>query len=188
MARAMSDPRARSIPPSSRDPSLGARSGPEPEPATHLSEKVRIRANWDPSYAGEQVRWYDEYIARNATISLSWLQQPRDMDAPSRDYLEVSGMALYTPPGQLAASMVVAPLDDGSVSIWDLKGSQARKGALRARSKPGVLSIEEFPSETHSRRSEMVKAGVTECISVDSFLNRAYVAVHSGMRYILFQL
>ncbi|KAH8813214.1 hypothetical protein F5884DRAFT_670322 [Xylogone sp. PMI_703] len=155
--------------------------GLAPEPVAHLSENVRIRANWDPSYPGEKVRWYDEYIARNSTISLSWLQQPRDVESSSKESLDISGMGLYTPPGELAATMAVAPLDDGSVSIWDLSGSIARKGSIIARSKPGILSIDEFPSGTHTKRSEMVKAGVTECISVDSVLKRAYVAVQSGL-------
>ncbi|RFU34378.1 hypothetical protein B7463_g2013, partial [Scytalidium lignicola] len=175
IARAMSDTNA-------LNPRFRSQAGLEwSEPVAHLSEKVRIRANWDPSYLGEKVRWYDEYIARNSTISMSWLQQPRNMESPSKEYLEVSGMALYTPPGELAATIVISPLDDGSVSIWDLNGSLARKGSIIARSKPGILSIDEFPSGTHTKRSEMVKAGVTECISVDSFLKRAYVAVQSGL-------
>ena len=37
---------------------------------------VRAMASWDPTYPDEMVNWYDEYIARHAPLSLSWLEQP----------------------------------------------------------------------------------------------------------------
>lgn len=72
------------------------------------NERIRIMANWDPSYPTERVSWYDEYIARHAPISTSWLQQPRNQDSPSCEYLEVRGMSLYTPQGESDATMVAA--------------------------------------------------------------------------------
>lgn len=149
------------------------------------NEKVRIRANWDPVYPGEQVNWYDEYITRHAPISTSWLQQPRNRESAEREHLEVRGVALYTPPGDSESSFAVAPLDDGSLCLWDISGTRGRRGAIWQRSKPGILSVDLHPQTGPSRRSKMVSTGVTECISIDSFQNRAYVAVQSSMNPLL---
>lgn len=145
------------------------------------NERIRILANWDPSYPKEKVDWYDEYIARNAPISTSWLQQPRNRDSNEREYLEVRGMGIYTPPGESDATMVVAPLDDGSVCLWSLTGEPGRKGSIVARSKSGLISVDPAPHRGEGRRSKMISTGVTECVSVDSAGKRAYFAVQSGM-------
>jgi hypothetical protein len=147
---------------------------------TLSNEKVRIRANWDPVFPGEKVNWYDEYIRRHAPISTSWLQQPRNRESPEREFLEVRGVALYTPPGKSELTLAVAPLDDGSLCLWDLNGAKGRKGAIWQRSKPGILSVDSQPQIGPSRRSKMVSTGVTECIAVDSIKGRAYVAVQSS--------
>ncbi|KAI9648125.1 hypothetical protein NHQ30_002757 [Ciborinia camelliae] len=142
------------------------------------NERIRILANWDPSYPTEKVKWYDEYIARHAPVSTSWLQQPRNRESAGREHLEVRGMALYTPRGETGATMVVAPLDDGSICIWDISANAPRRGSIVARSKSGILSVDEIPQDPKSR-SKMISTGVTECISVDSTLKRAYIAVQS---------
>lgn len=147
---------------------------------TVSNEKVRIRANWDPVFPGERVNWYDEYIRRHAPISTSWLQQPRNRESPEREHLEVRGVALYTPPGEPEIALSVAPLDDGSLCLWDINGAKGRKGAIWQRSKPGILSVDSQPQIGPSRRSKMVSTGVTECIAIDNIKNRAYVAVQSS--------
>ena len=144
-------------------------------------ERIRISANWDPSYPTEKVRWYDEYIARNAPISTSWLQQPRNRESAEHEYLEVRGLGLYKPPGEADSTFAVAPLDDGSVCIWDLTGRKGRKGSIVARSKSRILSVDEHPQNGLSKRSKMISTGVTECVSVDNVRGKAYVAVQSGM-------
>lgn len=144
------------------------------------NEKIRIMANWDPSYPDEKVRWYDEYIVRNAPISTSWMQQPRNRDSAQHEYLEARGMAVYRPPGAEDATLVIAPLDDGSLCLWDINGTRGRKGAIVGRSRSGILSVDNNPQPGDGRRSKMINTGVTECISIDSAQNRAYVAVQSG--------
>lgn len=144
------------------------------------NEKIRIMANWDPSYPTEKVNWYDEYIARNAPISTSWMQQPRDRESAGHEYLEARGMAVYRPPGEADATLVVAPLDDGSLCLWDINGTNDRKGAIVGRSRSGILSVDKNPKHGETRRSKMISTGVTECISIDSAQKRAYVAVQSG--------
>ncbi|RDW87674.1 hypothetical protein BP5796_03368 [Coleophoma crateriformis] len=145
------------------------------------NEKIRIMANWDPSYPSETVRWYDEYIARNAPISISWLQQPRHRESPQHEYLEVRGMALYTPEGEERSILAAAPLDDGSVCLWDISGTRGQKGSIVARSKSGILWEDDLGSQNASKRSKMVNTGVTECISIDSALKKAFIAVQSGL-------
>ncbi|KAG4424171.1 hypothetical protein IFR04_002725 [Cadophora malorum] len=144
------------------------------------NERIRILANWDPSYPQEKVSWYDEYIARNAPICTSWLQQPRNRDSNEHEYLEVRGMGIYTPAGEDDATMVVAPLDDGSICLWSLTGEPGRKGSIVARSKSGLISVDPVP-HTDGRRSKMISTGVTECVSVDNAGKRAYFAVQSGL-------
>jgi hypothetical protein len=143
------------------------------------NEKIRIMANWDPSYPSEKVNWYDEYIARNAPISTSWMQQPRDRESAGHEYLEVRGIAVYNPPGQ-EGSFIVGPVEDGSLCLWDINGMQGRKGAIVGRSRSGILSVDEIPKSEEVRRSKMVSTGVTECVSIDSAQKRAYVAVQRG--------
>ncbi|TVY87451.1 hypothetical protein LAWI1_G006711 [Lachnellula willkommii] len=146
------------------------------------NEKIRIMANWDPSYPSEKVRWYDEYIARNAPISTSWLQQPRNRESTQHEYLEIRGMGLYTETGESDSSLVVAPLDDGSVCVWDIAGTLGRKGSIVARSNSGML----FPPEgihttAPKNRSKMISPGVTECISIDNIRKRAYIAIQEDL-------
>lgn len=119
-------------------------------------------ANWDPSYPDEKVNWYDEYIARHAPISTSWFQQPRNRESVMHEFLEVRGMALYTPPGEPGSALAVAPLDDGSLCLWDISGTKGRKGSIVARSKSGLLSVDPSPLPGTGPRSKMISTGVTE--------------------------
>jgi hypothetical protein len=151
------------------------------------NEKIRIMANWDPSYPQEKVNWYDEYIARNAPISTSWMEQARDRESAGHEYLEARGVAVYTPPGEADATLVLAPLDDGSLCLWDVSGVRGRKGAIIGRSRPGILSVDKNPEPGEAWRSKMISTGVTECISIDSAQNKAYIAVQSG-NYIPFSI
>jgi hypothetical protein len=137
-------------------------------------------ANWDPSYPEEKVQWYDEYIARTAPISTSWLQQPRNRESPEHEYLEVRGMGIYTPAGEEDATLVVGPLDDGSVCLWNISGTKGRKGSIVARSKSGLISANPVGQDGTGRRSKLISAGVTECVSVDSARRRAFFAVQHG--------
>ncbi|KAF8865427.1 hypothetical protein BDZ45DRAFT_684455 [Acephala macrosclerotiorum] len=145
------------------------------------NERIRIMANWDPSYPDEKVQWYDEYIARNAPISTSWLQQPRNRESAEHECLEVRGMGIYTPAGEDDATLVVAPLDDGSVCLWDISGTKGRKGSIIARSRSGLISVHPDSQDDTGKRTKAINTGATECVSVDSARNRAYFAVQSDL-------
>ncbi|KAH6669332.1 hypothetical protein B0J14DRAFT_117059 [Halenospora varia] len=145
------------------------------------NEKKRIMANWDPSYPEEKVCWYDEYISRNAPISTSWLQQPRNRESAEHEHMEARGMGLYTESGDSISTLIVAPLDDGSVCVWDIAGRESRKGSIIARSKPGILSAESILLSRSKHHLKMVNTGVTECVSVDDSRKRAYIAVQNRL-------
>ena len=129
--------------------------------------------------------WYDEYIARHAPLSISWLQQPFSDAKGSREKLETRGLGLLNDHGN---SIVVAPLDDGGVCLWDIGEDDAAPevtaGRIRARSRPSLLSVD-GPDGTSwqnaGTRAKMTSTGVVECVSVDQARNKAYFAVQSGL-------
>lgn len=143
-------------------------------------ERVRIMANWDPCFPSERVSWYDEYIQRHGPVAVSWMQYAYDKErASAADLVEARGVALYYPDGETGETVLaVSPLDDGSVCLWDVAGTRGRRGAIVARSRPGILFID-GPSADNSRRSKRIDSGVTECVSVDSWDHRAFFAVQS---------
>ncbi|KAK4129636.1 hypothetical protein N657DRAFT_610174 [Parathielavia appendiculata] len=160
---------------------------------TRERERVRIMANWDPCFPAERVSWYDEYIQRHGPVVINWMQHAYDSNnkaegqAPSLaagPFIEARGVALYYPDGDDPAAetavLAVAPLDDGSVCLWDVAGTKGKRGAIVARSRPGILFID-GPGADNRRRSKMIDSGVTECVSVDSRLHRAFFAVQSHL-------
>lgn len=147
-------------------------------------ERKRIIANWDPSYHGENVNWYHEYIQRNAGIAVNWLQQSTLKDGAESMHLEARGLALYRPdnphqdPYKAEAIFAVSALEDGSVCLWDVTGAKGRKGAIHAKSQPGLLLID-GTSAGNNNRSKRIDTSVTEVVSVDSKLHLAFFAVQS---------
>ncbi|KAK2061936.1 F-box domain-containing protein [Colletotrichum caudatum] len=149
------------------------------ETAEHRAlQRHRDMVNWDPSFPTEPVCWYNEYIQRYAPTVTSWLQQPKIRDGNEVDTLDVRGMALYSPNRESNELLAVSPLDDGSVCLWDVKGATSRKGAIVATSPAGILYLD---GPRTMGRSRKIDAGVSECISVDSFADKAFVAVQGHL-------
>lgn len=145
------------------------------------SERIRAIADWDPSYTNERVDWYEEYIARNAPISLSWLQGLDDITI--RHSQEIKGLGLHE---GADGPLVVAPLEDGGVAIWNIGRQDDPKdknwGALVARSRPGILSSQSDFMGTYSGfRLSLGGAGDVECVSVDQVRNKAYFTSHNDL-------
>ncbi|KAK0632075.1 hypothetical protein B0T14DRAFT_559797 [Immersiella caudata] len=170
------------------DEESGAASAISPleDPSPRRHDRKRIMANWDPCFPKERISWYDEYIQRHGPISVNWMQVPRTDNQPTVDAVEARGVALYRPdkargehtgPETLFA---VSPLDNGAVCLWDVNGTRGRRGAIIAKSRPGILFID-GPNADNSRRSKRVDSGVTECVSVDSELHRAFFAIQSHL-------
>jgi hypothetical protein len=78
---------------------------------------------------------------------------------------------------------IVAPLEDGSVCIWDLNhshsaDSQARKGRILGISEPGLLMKNMSGRRDHSpSKSSLDFINLGEGVSVDSLRQRAYLAI-----------
>ncbi|KAK3393647.1 hypothetical protein B0H63DRAFT_22696 [Podospora didyma] len=150
-------------------------------------ERVRIMANWDPSFPSEHVSWYEEYIQRHGPVVINWLEQSDIRDSSGTELLEARGVALYRPDSPqgnedscIETLLAVSPLDDGSVCLWDVNGTKGKRGAIVAKSRAGILFID-GPGADNSRRSKRVDSGVTECVSVDSHQHRAYFAVQGHL-------
>ncbi len=147
---------------------------------------MRAMASWDPTYPDEKVDWYDEYIARHAPLSMSWLEQPFSEQNGVREKLETRGLGIFKDHDD---SIVVAPLEDGSVCLWNIGRHGAAPdlsdGQIMSRSRPGLLSVNGPRGSTWQNptksRAKMTSTGVVECVSVDRARNKAYFAVQSGL-------
>ena len=143
--------------------------------------ELQDMANWDPAFPGETISWYDEYIQRHGPTCVNWMQTPRLRDRGVQAINEARGVALYSPydgNDGLGTMLAVSPLDDGSVCLWDVKGSRGPQGSILAQSKPDILFID-GPSSQNARRSKRIDTGVTECVSVNHDGHRAFFAVQS---------
>ncbi|KAJ5169812.1 uncharacterized protein N7500_002595 [Penicillium coprophilum] len=148
-------------------------------------ERARAAAEWDSSAEGEHVDWYSEYIARHAPISLSWVEQPsvRSGEGKKGQSYEVKGMGLLKDWSSARQNKIVAPLEDGSVCIWDLNhshsaDSQASKGRILGVSDPGILMTNLSGRRDHSpSKTSLEFINLGEGVSVDSLRQRAYLAV-----------
>ncbi|CAG7953620.1 unnamed protein product [Penicillium nalgiovense] len=149
------------------------------------SERARAAAEWDSSAEGEHVDWYSEYIARHGPISLSWVEQPsvRKGEGKRGQSYEVKGMGLLKDWSSARQNKIIAPLEDGSVCIWDLNhshsaNSQGSKGKILGVSEPGILmtNLSGRRDQSPSKAAlEFINLG--EGVSVDSLRQRAYLAV-----------
>ncbi|KAJ5777716.1 hypothetical protein N7520_000962 [Penicillium odoratum] len=150
-----------------------------------LSERARAASEWESSIEGEHVDWYSEYIARHGPMSLSWVQQPMIQNGAGRKRTphEVKGMGLLKDWSSARQNKIVAPLEDGSVCIWDLNhshcgDSQSSKGKILGMSEPGLLMKNLSRRRDHSpSKSSLEFINLGEGVSVDSFRHRAYLAV-----------
>lgn len=159
----------------------------KPASPTRVQDEFRLQrhkqlqdmANWDPVFPNERVSWYDEYIQRNGPTCVNWLQVPKMRDRGLEAQIEVRGMAIYNPydgDDGRGTMLAVSPLDDGSVCLWDLKGSRGKQGGIVAQSKPEILFVD-GPGSQNSRRSKRIDTGVVECVSVNNDDHKAFFAV-----------
>lgn len=170
-------------PQSANEAEADGRNGPR---ISSLVERSRAATAWDPSYEKEEVDWYSEYIARHGPTSFNWLQLPFTNGVQDKRKLarEVKGMGLFRDWSSARQDKVVAPLDDGSVCIWDLHHSHAAgrsstKGRVLGISEPGILTADLSQKRNNSTALEFMNLG--ECVSVDSANRRAYMAVENAL-------
>ena len=146
-------------------------------------EKVLL-ANWDPSYPGEKVNWYREFVQRHAQPKVGWFQdagrQIDEADGVVRREATGAGV-LFDAWGE--AEKLVAPMEDGRVCIWDARGRSETQGRMVAKSEVGMLAGKGQDLDMDTRltqsRAVMTETGAVECVSVDSTLKKGYFAVQN---------
>ena len=151
-----------------------------PDPAVEARvQRARSLANWEPGYPSERIDYYEEYIHRHAPVSISWLKIPTAQSSDKDATLEATGIGTINDSAS-HVNRVVAPLDDGSICIWDLSPrrmtTDSGRGNLVHRSRPGLLSGQprDASSESHSI---MTETGAVECVAIDSGARKGYFAV-----------
>ncbi|KAJ4292507.1 hypothetical protein N0V90_009169 [Kalmusia sp. IMI 367209] len=146
--------------------------------------RAALLANWDPTYPGEKVDFYQEFIQRHAPHSISWFQDARHGHRDDNLHHEATGAGiLYDDRG--LADKLVAPLEDGSISIWDACASSERQGSIIARTTVGLLpdkgSDLDYATRLSQSQAVMTETGAVECVSVDSRQQKAFFAVQNTL-------
>jgi hypothetical protein len=151
-----------------RDNKLWRRKCFEQRPnAGHRAYSHRDPAVWDPSAPGEDIDWYDEYIARHAPLHTVWSE---DAGPESQ---EITGVAVDE-----QFERAVGCQEDGSILIWDIREQElgGRRIKRIAKSSTGVLfATKSAQSSTPSGSRSFTSP--TESIALESRQNRAYIAV-----------
>ncbi|KAF3002399.1 hypothetical protein E8E13_002520 [Curvularia kusanoi] len=147
--------------------------------------RAALLNNWDPSGVDEKVNWYQEFVQRHAPQQISWFQdagQGEDEDDGVRREATGAGI-LYGADG--LASKLIAPLDDGSIKIWDAAAHSTSLGKAVAKSETGLLSNRgpDLDRATRLAQSQaiMTDTGAVECVSIDSGRQKAFFAVQNTL-------
>lgn len=150
--------------------------------ARRHAQRLQDMANWDPTFPKEKVSWYDEYIQRQGSACVNWLATPRMSAWGLEAIIEARGVALYSPydgDDGIGTKLAVAPLDDGSVCLWDVNGTRGRQGGILAKSQPDLLYMEGFRDNNARLRSQRIDSSISDRVSVDQDKHKAYFAVQS---------
>ncbi|KAL5414257.1 hypothetical protein PMIN06_011441 [Paraphaeosphaeria minitans] len=146
--------------------------------------RTALLANWDPSYPGEKVDFYQEFIQRHAPHELRWFQEMQYGNPEDNLRHEATGAGIVYGEDGLAEKLV-APLDDGSVCVWDASAREGRLGRIVARSAVGLLpgkgSDLDMDTRLRQSRAAMTETGAVECVSVDSRAAKAFFAVQNTL-------
>lgn len=144
--------------------------------------KQVLVANWDPSYPGEKVNWYRDFIQRHAEQRIGWFEGVGSEEAEDGVKREATGAGiLFDQEG--VAERLVAPMDDGSIRIWDASARSEAQGRLVAGSEVGLLPGKGSDLDLDTRLTQsqaiMTETGAVECVSVDSTLKKGFFAVQN---------
>jgi hypothetical protein len=135
--------------------------------------RTRAIASWDLTNELERVDWYSDYIARHATLSVTWLDQ--GLSTPQ----EVRGLAISK-----HSTRAFGPLENGALCVWDV--GQTAAGRLQSHRtfreisrSPASILFEDRTSvgEPSTNKARLEFFGPTECIAINSDQQKAYVAV-----------
>ncbi|EER23441.1 F-box domain containing protein [Coccidioides posadasii C735 delta SOWgp] len=149
----------------------------------HATRAAPSTHSHDPIYGKEGIDWYSEYTTRNAPISIRWLQQPKSKALHGVCNREIKGMGLLKRSAYAESRRVVAPLDNGSVCVWDISQQKpgeptASWGQVVNTSKRGILFHDHSGRTGTSARKHVNESLVGgNCVNVDSPRSRVYIAV-----------
>lgn len=160
----------------------GVRVETDRESERDRGQQHRASVNWDPAYPGERLCFYEEYISRHAPVQIGWLDVPSANKEHTR---EATGVGILN---TSTSNHVVAPLDDGSICIYDISARSTSdriggNGRLLAQSRPGLLSGQPS-SDTDKSHTIMTETGAVECVSIDSSSQTGYFAVGSQLHQV----
>lgn len=149
------------------------------------ARRRRALVNWDPSYEGQKINWYEDYIHRHAPISLSWLQPPYSERGNRRQPLDARSVSVLN--GTIDEdseheSIAVAALGDGSVCLWSLGDShpQNKYGSIIGRSRANLVDSNGGYSQSHchpSLKPLRSNPAVVHSASIDEARKSAFFAV-----------
>lgn len=149
--------------------------------------RIRALANWDPAYPGEQPDYYLDYIHRHAPINVGGLQTPTSSgQRQAEEFREATGVGLLIDAQFGAPQHAIAPLEDGSVCIWNIRaretGASPSQGVLVGQSPVGLLSSADGSNHTLDRiKAIMTETGAVESTSIDSWNRRGYFAQNNAL-------
>ncbi|KAF2815843.1 F-box domain-containing protein [Mytilinidion resinicola] len=150
---------------------------------TAARQKATLLANWDPSYPEEKVNFYQDFIQRHAPHTMSWFQNAQYGHREQKLHHEATGMGILFDDAGHLADKLVAPLEDGSVCIWDASKSSERQGAIIGRSSIGLLSDKgsdlDLDTRINQSKTIMTETGAVECVSIDSRRRKGFFAVQN---------
>ena len=145
--------------------------------------RAALLNNWDPSGVEEKVNWHQEFVQRHAPQQVSWFQ---DVGNGEEDEIrrEATGAGiLFDEDG--SASKLIAPLDDGSIKIWEASTHSACIGKHITQSEMGLLSNRgsdlDYGTRLTQSQAIMTETGAVESVSVDSKLHKAFFAVQNTL-------
>ncbi|KAF2435953.1 hypothetical protein EJ08DRAFT_604137 [Tothia fuscella] len=144
-------------------------------------ERLRALANWEPGFPGERINYYEEYIQRNADISVSWFEGVKDgVGGEEKETRDVTGVGLIYGQDGSVAEKVVGALDDGSVGIWEIENGD-RQGRLISRTPScfltGLGANKDREQAISESKAFMTETGAVECVSMDSKSKKGYFGV-----------
>ncbi|KAK3055193.1 hypothetical protein LTR09_003746 [Extremus antarcticus] len=165
------------------------RGSPQPRASSDPRAQARIQrqralVNWEPDYAHNGFDYYEEYVHRHAPISLGWLRMPKHNVSDKEVQPVATGLGKLMDGQTNSFSKMVAPLDDGSVAIWDIASrstsASGGNGRLLGQSKRGLLSGR-AENDSLESRIVMTETGAVESVAVDSISLKGYFAVQSQL-------
>ncbi|KAI9722155.1 MAG: hypothetical protein M1828_004837 [Chrysothrix sp. TS-e1954] len=138
---------------------------------------IRAVTNWDPAWPGEKPDYYKEYIQRHGPVDVEWLKPLDHSNETSQQvHPEAIGAGVLRGKYSGIADQILAPLDDGSVCLWDVTTHELRRSPARLLD---VGLYDGRPDSMNTRTADEIST--VENVSVDHHGRKAYIAIRSQL-------